>query len=97
MTGGHHPHLLHQSFAVPLITRDVQDEEVFKDLVWALQQLDQTVEVVFRNIQTRVTAEKKRVTDLGTRVASCRRMIGSVQGSTKAITVSGRCDLRLRI
>jgi hypothetical protein len=81
---------LFQSYAVPLVARDVSNEEVVKDIVEALQQLERTVDVVFNNIAARVTAEKKRVSDVNGRINTCKKLIESIHGSSKATTVGGR-------
>lgn len=79
---------LFQSFCVPLSSREVSEDEVIRDVVAQLQALDKTVDRVFSNITARVTSEKKRIEDVNGRTETCRRLIASLQGSTKGTTVS---------
>ena len=72
---------------VPLVGRDVQDTELVKDMLAQLHHLDNIVNTVFSNITTRIAAEKTRLSTLNRKCQTCRGLITSLQGSTKAMTV----------
>lgn len=80
---------LFQSFSVPLVSRDVSDEEVVRDITRQLQALDRTVDVIFNNITARVAAEKRRMECVRERTATVQRLFASLQGrSSRGTTVS---------
>lgn len=79
--------LLKTMYNVPVINYDTQASETLKDVLFSLQQLSKTIDLVYNRIEERVTLEKNRLASVNNRISVCQEKVNQIKGCNKAITV----------
>ena len=75
-------------FSVPIVFQDASDNDVFADIVAAVERLDMITDAVFTRIENRVDEQHKQITALKHRVEDCKFKVDQVEKqSSKAVTV----------
>jgi WAS protein family homolog 1 len=76
-----------QPYRVPVIHNDLTPDETMGDVFFALENLQETIDDIFKRIEKRINDEKRRVDNIRSRVSTCKSKVDQVRGSTKATTV----------
>eukprot|EP01036_Dinobryon_divergens_P044295 gene44295-59092_t len=76
-----------QPYNLPIVYNDLTQEEVLRDVFFALQTLTGTIDDVFGRIDRRVSDERRRVDAVKVRITACKQLVAAVKGSNKATTV----------
>lgn len=76
-----------QPYQVALVNNDLTNDETLLDVFHSLDHLAAIVNEIFTKIDTRIDAEKTRISFIKARVNVCQQKVQQIKGSTQAITI----------
>jgi len=71
----------------PITTNDVTLPETLRDALHALETLSVTVDDIFGRLETKIAAERTRLSSITGRIAACQVKVEALRGSKNATTV----------
>ena len=74
-------------YNIPIINYDTQTSETLNDVLFSIQQLSKTIDLVYNRIEERVTFEKNRLANVNSRISICQETVNQIKGCNKAITI----------
>lgn len=76
-----------QPYQIALVNNDLTTDETLLDVFHSLDHLSAIVNEIFTKIDTRIDAEKTRISYIKSRVDVCQQKVKQIKGTSQAITI----------